>query len=109
MPDWNFASNIVRLQPGDRRGLVALARDGSRMEWTFAEIDAISCRFAGGLRDLGVAKGDVVHTFMGNTAEWVFTLVACWRMGAVAMPSNTQLTHADLAKRSDLIGPKVSV
>jgi acyl-coenzyme A synthetase/AMP-(fatty) acid ligase len=109
MPGWNFASNILASLPGDRRGLVALGRDGSRSEWTFAEIDAVSCRFAAGLRNHGVKKGDVVLTFMGNTPEWVFTLTACWRMGAVAMPCNTQLTPADLAKRIELIGPKLAV
>src|SRR6476620_9309333 len=109
MPEWNITSNLLTTLPGDGRGLVALARDGSRMEWTFAEIEAISSRFAGGLRDQGVGRGDVVLTFMGNTPEWVFTLVACWRMGAVAMPSNTQLTQADLAKRIEMIGPKLCV
>src|SRR6478609_10796022 len=109
MPDWNFASNILRPLPGDRRGLVALTHDGSRHEWTFGEILGISSRFAGGLRDSGVSKGDVVLTFMGNTPDWVFTLVACWRLGAVAMPCNTQLTQHDLAKRIEMIGPKLCV
>src|SRR3954454_910359 len=107
MPDWNFASNILGPLAGDRRGLVALTQDGSRHEWTFDEITHVSSQFAGGLRDHGVGRGDVVLTFMGNTPEWVFTLTALWRMGAVAMPCNTQLTQADLAKRIELIGPKL--
>src|SRR4051812_14883377 len=109
MPDWNIASNILATLPGDRRGLVALAQDGSRQEWTFGEIAHVSSRFAGGLAAQGVEKGDVVLTFMGNTPEWVFTLTACWRLGAVAMPCNTQLTQADLAKRIELIRPKLCV
>src|SRR3954454_215621 len=109
MPDWNIASNILATLPGDRRGLVALTQDGSRHEWTFGEIAQVSSRFAAGLSALGVEKGDVVLTFMGNTPEWVFTLTACWRLGAVAMPCNTQLTQADLAKRIELIGPKLCV
>jgi acyl-coenzyme A synthetase/AMP-(fatty) acid ligase len=110
MPSWTFSSNVLDTLPGDRRALVALARDGSRSEWTFAEVADISSRFAGRLRAAhGVAKGDVVLTFMGNTPEWVSTLVACWRIGAVAMPCNTQLTAADLAKRIDLIGPRLCV
>jgi acyl-coenzyme A synthetase/AMP-(fatty) acid ligase len=109
MPAWNFTSNVLGSLPGDRRGLVALARDGSRSEWTFAETAVVSSRFAGGLRAQGVQKGDVVLTFMGNTPEWVFTLTACWQIGAVAMPCNTQLTERDLAKRIELIGPKLCV
>src|SRR3954454_3953221 len=109
MPGWNFSSNILSSLPGDRRALTALARDGSRSEWTFGEVDRVSCSFAGALRDLGVAKGDVVLTFMGNTAEWVFALTAIWRLGGVAMPCNTQLTAHDLARRIELIGPKLSL
>jgi acyl-coenzyme A synthetase/AMP-(fatty) acid ligase len=44
---------------------------------------------------------------MGNTIESVFALTACWRIGAVAMPCNTQLTAHDLAKRIELIAPKL--
>src|SRR3954451_7430328 len=109
MPTWNFSSNILALPPGENRGLVALARDGSRSEWTFGEVKEVSSRFAGALRANGVSKGDVVLTFMGNTPEWVFTLTACWQIGAVAMPCNTQLTPHDLSKRIELIGPKLCV
>src|SRR3954454_8186306 len=105
MPTWNFSSNILASLPGENRALVALARDGSRSGWTFAEVKEISSCFAGALRENGVAKVDVVLTFMGTTPEWVFTLTACWQIGAVAMPCNTQLTAHDLAKLNDVIGP----
>src|SRR3954468_9213569 len=108
MPTWNFSSNVLASLAGESRGLVALSRDGSRSEWTFAEVDAVSSRFAGALRERGVRKGDVVLTFMGNTAEWVFTLTACWRIGAVAMPCNVQLTPHDLSKRIALAAPKIA-
>jgi acyl-coenzyme A synthetase/AMP-(fatty) acid ligase len=107
MPTWNFTSNVLDPLPGESRGLVALARDGSRSEWTFAEVKDVSSRFAGALQDRGVQKGDVVLTFMGNTPEWVFTLTACWQIGALAMPCNTQLTAHDLAKRTELIQPRL--
>ena len=61
---------------------MSLARNRSRHEWTFGEILDVSCRFAGSLRERGVGKGDTVLTYMGNSPEWVFTLVACWRIGA---------------------------
>ncbi|HEX4734458.1 MAG TPA: AMP-binding protein [Thermoleophilaceae bacterium] len=105
MPTWNITSNLLDTLPGDCRGLVALAHDASRHEWTFAEITHVSSRFAGALRARGVKKGDVVLTYMGNTPEWVITLTACWQIGAVAMPCNTQLTPHDLAKRIEMVGP----
>jgi acyl-coenzyme A synthetase/AMP-(fatty) acid ligase len=86
-----------------------LAHNSSRREWTFGEITHVSSRFAGSLQARGVQKGDIVLTFMGNTPEWVFTLTACWQLGAVAMPCNTQLTASDLRKRIDTIGPTLCV
>jgi acyl-coenzyme A synthetase/AMP-(fatty) acid ligase len=109
MPGWNFSSNILYTLPGDRRALVALARDGSHREWTFAEVNELSSRFAGTLSERGVGKGDVVLTLMGNTAEWVFALVACWRIGAVALPCNEQLTPHDLGMRIGLAEPTAAV
>ena len=109
MPTWNFALNVIDTLPGDHRGLVALARDGSRSEWTFAEVNEVSCQLAGSLRERGIHKGDVVLTLMGNTADWAFTLTACWRVGAVAVPCNVQLTPQDLAKRIELVAPKLIV
>src|SRR3954452_21069549 len=105
MPAWNFTSNLLGELSGESRGLVALARDGSRSEWTFAEVEEVSSCYAGGLRKCGVDRGDVVLTLMGNSADWVFTLTACWQLGAVAMPCNVQLTPHDLAKRIELIRP----
>jgi acetyl-CoA synthetase len=109
MPTWNFTSNLVSSNPGEDRALVALARNGSRSEWTFADVKEISSRLGGALQALGVQKGDVVLTLMGNSAEWVFTLSACWHLGAVAMPCNVQLTPHDLAKRIRLIRPTLAV
>jgi acyl-coenzyme A synthetase/AMP-(fatty) acid ligase len=109
MPGWNFTSNLIRALPLDQRGLVAVGRNGSRREWSFGEIDDLSCRFAAEMASRGVGRGDVVLTLMGNSAEWVFTLSGCWGMGAVAMPCNVQLTPHDLAKRIALIPPKLVV
>jgi acyl-coenzyme A synthetase/AMP-(fatty) acid ligase len=56
-----------------------------------------------------VKRGDVVMTLVGNRVEWVLTLLACWRMGAVALPCNTQLRRHDLALRVAAADPKLCV
>jgi acyl-coenzyme A synthetase/AMP-(fatty) acid ligase len=48
-------------------------------------------------------------TLAGNRVEWVLTLLACWRMGAVALPCNTQLRHKDLALRAGVSGATLCV
>ncbi|MBO0768567.1 MAG: AMP-binding protein [Solirubrobacterales bacterium] len=105
----NFATQVVdRFHPG-RLALVELARDGSRREWTFADITAASHALAAELTRAGVSRGDVVMTLIGNRPEWVITLVACWRAGFVALPCNEQLRAKDLAERLTQAQPKAIV
>lgn len=48
-------------------------------------------------------------TLVGNRIEWALTLLACWRMGAVALPCNPQLRRADLEHRVAAAEPKLCV
>ena len=48
-------------------------------------------------------------TLVGNRIEWALTLLACWRMGAVALPCNTQLRPHDLELRVAAANPKLCV
>ena len=42
-------------------------------------------RLAGTLTGHGIRRGDVLMTLIGNRAEWVLTMVACFRLGAIAL------------------------
>ncbi len=48
-------------------------------------------------------------TLVGNRIEWVLSLLACWRMGAVALPCSTMLRRQDLALRVAAADPKLCV
>jgi acyl-coenzyme A synthetase/AMP-(fatty) acid ligase len=48
-------------------------------------------------------------TVLGNRPEWAYTMIACWRLGAVAQPCTEQLRPADLRARMDLVGPRAVV
>ncbi|HEV3319070.1 MAG TPA: AMP-binding protein [Solirubrobacteraceae bacterium] len=105
----NFARDVLdRLPPGDR-ALVELARDGSRREWTFGEMADRSARLASALRARGVERGEVVMTLIGNRPEWVMTMVACMRIGAVVLPCTEQLRAKDLRLRIDVARPSLIV
>jgi acetyl-CoA synthetase len=95
----NFARDVVDAAPAGRRALVEIDREGRRREFTFGEVADASARLAGALRAHGVARGDVVVTLIGNRPEWVLTMVACFRLGAVALPCNEQLRAKDLRQR----------
>jgi len=68
-----------------------------------------AARFAGTLTSHGVARGDVVMTLIGNRPEWAITVVACFRVGAVALPCNEQLRASDLRMRIAAACPKLIV
>jgi acyl-coenzyme A synthetase/AMP-(fatty) acid ligase len=102
----NFARDVVDAADPGRLALIELARDGSRREWTFGEVADRSARLAGTLVRLGVGRGDVVMTLIGNRPEWVFAMVACFRIGAVVLPCTEQLRARDLQLRIDVARPK---
>ncbi|MDQ5808456.1 MAG: AMP-binding protein, partial [Actinomycetota bacterium] len=66
-------------------------------------------RLAGALAARGVGRGDVVMTVIGNRPEWVYAMVACWRIGAVALPCTEQLRAKDLALRIAATEPRLVV
>jgi acetyl-CoA synthetase len=105
----NFARNVLEQLPPDGRALVELARDGSRREWTFGEVGERSARLAGALAQRGVRRGDVVMTLIGNRPEWVLSMLACFRLGAVVLPCTEQLRAKDLRLRLLVARPRLVV
>ena len=48
------------------------------------------------LKDLGVKKGDRVLIYLKNSEEYLFSLFAIWRIGAIAIPTNRVFTASEL-------------
>jgi acetyl-CoA synthetase len=105
----NFARDILEHRPPGGRALVELARDGTRREWSFAEVSERSARLAGWLQARGVGRGDVVMTLIGNRPEWVLAMVACMRIGTVVLPANEQLRAKDLRMRLEVARPALII
>jgi len=105
----NFAREVVDRSPPSGLALVELAHDGSRHEWSFGEVSKRSAALAGTLRARGIGRGDVVMTLIGNRPEWVFTMCACFRLGAVVLPCTEQLRAKDLALRLAVARPSLIV
>jgi acetyl-CoA synthetase len=105
----NFARDVVDAAPPDRCALVALARDGGRCVWTMGQVADASARAAGALAARSVRRGDIVMTLVGNRPEWVLTMVACFRLGAVVLPCTEQLRAKDLRRRLEIARPRLVV
>jgi acetyl-CoA synthetase len=105
----NFALDVVEAAPPGERAIVELSADGGRAEWTFGEVADRSARLAGTLAARGVGRGDVVMTLVGNRPEWVFAMVACFRIGAIVLPCTEQLRAKDLRVRLEAAAPAAIV
>jgi len=105
----NLITDLLETFPASKRALVTIANDGTRRTWHFGELIAMSAGVSGAFAARGVGRGDVVMTLVGNRIEWVLSLLACWRMGAVALPCNTQLRRRDLELRASIASPALCV
>jgi acyl-coenzyme A synthetase/AMP-(fatty) acid ligase len=105
----NFATDVVEAAPAGERALVEIAREGSRREWSFGQVAAGAGAVAARLDGAGLKRGDVVLTLVGNRSEWVLAMVACFRLGLVALPCNEQLRAKDLELRLRVAAPRLVV
>lgn len=67
---------------------------GRTLNW--GDVDSAARHAAGGLRRLGVERGDRVALMMQNVSEYPISLLAAWRIGAVIVPVNPMLTAKDV-------------
>ncbi|MGD8199950.1 propionyl-CoA synthetase [Ornithinimicrobium sp. W1679] len=82
---------------------------GTKRSYTYAQLLDLVARFAGVLRDLGVAKGDRVVVYMPMVPEAVVAMLACARIGAVHSVVFGGFAPAELAARIEDAEPRVVV
>ena len=76
---------------------------------TYRELLGRVARFAGGLRSLGVEKGDRVLITMPTMIETAIAMLACARLGAVHVVVFAGYAGSELARRIDDVTPKVII
>lgn len=77
--------------------------------YTYLELRDLTARFAGGLRRLGVGRGDRVIIYMPNMPEAVIAMMACARLGAIHSVVFGGFAPHELAIRIDDCEPKVII
>ncbi len=93
----------------DKPALVWEGEDGARRDLSYAELDCEVCRFAGGLRALGLGRGDVIAVYMPNVPEAAVAMLAAAKIGAIVMPLFSGFGADALAARLQLGGAKALV
>ncbi len=105
----NLIEDLLEARPSSKLGVVAVDAEGRRRDWHYGELIARSSGLSGAFAARGVKRGDVVLILVGNRIEWVLAMLSCWRMGAVALPCNTQLRRHDLELRAGAAAPVLAV
>ncbi|BDG59656.1 AMP-binding protein [Caldinitratiruptor microaerophilus] len=104
---FNWARDVVERWAQDPHKLAMWWIDdhGNEKKLTFRHFVDRSARLGGALQKAGVRPGDRVIVFLGRVPEWWETMLACFRIGAVAAPGTVLLTPRDLRYRFELAGP----
>jgi acetyl-CoA synthetase len=83
----------------NRAAFIWLGEDGGERIVTYRQLHRMVCRFANGLKSLGVVKGDRVVIYMPLTIEGVVAMLACARLGAIHSVVYAGLGHTALRDR----------
>ncbi len=89
-------------QFGDKTALIVDER-----RFSFAALDNLADRLAGGLAGIGVGPGDRVTIYAANSWEWIVSYYAVPKLGAVLNPINVMLTPDEVAYVANDCGAKV--
>ncbi len=110
--NFNFAYDVVDYyaeKEPSKRALIWCNDDGEEKIFTFADISRESKRAANVLKRLGIKKGDTVMLILRRRYEFWFLILACHRLGAIAIPATNQLLQKDIEYRTKAAGVKLII
>jgi acyl-coenzyme A synthetase/AMP-(fatty) acid ligase len=102
---FNFVADTFEKWRSDRLAMIWLDDAGNERRYTWRQLADDVDRLANVFRGHGIGKGDRVFIQVGRVPEWWQTMLACLKIGAVAMPGTVMLTPKDIAYRMELSEP----
>jgi len=87
-PDFNIAHYACArwAQAGDRPALLWEDESGASASFTYSRLQEEANRLSNTLAAMGIARGDRVALILPQRPETVVTYLACFQMGAIAVP-----------------------
>jgi acyl-coenzyme A synthetase/AMP-(fatty) acid ligase len=98
---FNFGTDVVDAWAAERDGLALIWENaaGDAASFRYSDMARLSSRMASALAREGVGKGDRVIVMLPRIPEWQIALVACLKIGAIAIPAIEMLTARDITYR----------
>ncbi len=66
----------------------ALIHPSSKRTYTYSDLYTFVTGLCSGLHKLGIKKGDRVVIYLNSSPEYLISIFAIWRLGAIAVPGN---------------------
>ena len=104
---WTFPA-IVRMQ-AEKHGQKSLCSFDDGQELTFAGLDSQTDSLCSAFAALGIGPGDRVMALLRNSREFLLTMLATHKRGAIFVPINTELKGSFLEHQLRNTEPRVVV
>ncbi len=85
--------------PANKLAYKIIDENMKEYDLSYGELKTQSTLIANGLKQRGIRKGDRVATLMGKSKEYIITLLAIWRIGAVHVPLFTAFSTPAITLR----------
>ncbi|MCL1902430.1 MAG: AMP-binding protein, partial [Alphaproteobacteria bacterium] len=106
VPDnFNFAFDVVDViakESPDKLAVLWINDSGDKKSITFRELSEMSNAAANILTERGVKRGDAVLLFLRRRWEYWVLMMTLHKIGAIAIPSTSQLKSHDITYRIDM-------
>jgi len=110
-PDFNIAHYACSRWAGERERVALYWEDesGATAAWTYWDLQQAANRLSNALRALGIARGDRVALVLPQRPETIVTYLACFQLGAIAVPLSFLFGPDALEYRLAHSGTKVAI
>ncbi|KKP65735.1 MAG: Acyl-coenzyme A synthetase [Candidatus Roizmanbacteria bacterium GW2011_GWC2_35_12] len=80
---YNALDRWQKTDVAEKLALIWVAQDGTDRKYTYKQLNDEVCKFANGMRSLGVKKGDKVTIYLPRIPEQFIAMLSCLKIGAV--------------------------
>ena len=98
-PSNSVAQLLCDQYPSNKLAYKIINENMEEYDLSYGELKTQSTLLASGLLNRGIKKGDRIATLMGKSKEYIITLLAIWRIGAVHVPLFTAFSTPAITLR----------